>query len=72
MAWEEEGLPGRLVVLQEIPAIAIEVLENRDRAVRLLAWCASELHAGLDIAAIVAPEVVGLQEQEVRNPRSPT
>ena len=63
LAWRASRGVGR-GELDEIPSIAIQVHEHRDRAVWLRAWRPYEGDAGGGHRAIVAPEVVGAQEQE--------
>src|SRR5690554_2819021 len=54
----------RTVVLQQIPKVAVQILEHRHGPVRLLFRLAHEDHAGGDEAVVIAPEVICLQEQE--------
>src|ERR1700688_2199914 len=50
--------------LQQIPFIAVQIFEDRDSAIGFLAGCAAEVHAAGRHPLIVAPEVVGVQEQK--------
>jgi hypothetical protein len=50
--------------LEEIPEVAIEVSEHSDRAVGLLLRLANKDDAPALVQVIVAPEVIGIQEQE--------
>src|SRR5688572_33129789 len=50
--------------LQEVPEVAVEILEDGDGAVLFLFWLAHEDDAFRQIGAVVAPEVVGVQEEE--------
>jgi hypothetical protein len=54
--------------LHQIPQIAVEVLEHGDLAVGLLGRRADEADALGGEVGIVAPEIVGLQEQKTRPP----
>ena len=46
--------------LQQIPLVAVEILEDRDDAVRFFTRRAAELHAAGCHFTIVAPEIVGV------------
>ena len=50
--------------LHQVPGVAVEVLEHGDLAVGLLGRRADEADALGGEVGIVAPEIVGLQEQE--------
>ncbi len=50
--------------LQEIPLVAIEVFEDGDGAVSLLARSFEEADAAGLIGLVVAPEVVGVEEEK--------
>src|SRR4051794_11776709 len=53
----------RVAVFDQVPQRAVEVAEYRHRAVVMHSGRAHELDAGVDQAAVIAREVVGLQEQ---------
>src|SRR5688500_19873776 len=50
--------------LQQIPEVAVQVLEHRHRTVRFDLRLAAELHADRDHAVVVTPEVVGIEKEE--------
>lgn len=54
--------------LQEVPEVAVKILEHGDGAVLFLFWLAHEDDAFRQIGAVVAPEVVGVQEEEYTAP----
>ena len=49
--------------LDQIPAVAVEIREHRDGAIRRLRWLAHEYHTLSTHCVIVAPEVVGAEEE---------
>lgn len=53
-----------LRVLVEIPAVTVNVLKHHDHSVFLLARLLAEVDAFVFHGVVVAPEVVGLQEQK--------
>ena len=55
---------GSLIGLQEIPEIAIKILEHRHSAVRLFLGLPYEHDALCFVGLKVLPEVIGEQEQE--------
>src|SRR5437764_2032760 len=50
--------------LDQVPAIPIEVIEDRNDPIRLLTRLFAEPDASGSIGLIVAPEIVGVQKQE--------
>jgi hypothetical protein len=50
--------------LQQIPAVPVKVREDGDRCIGLLARLFEKLHAARGHGLVVAPEIIGLQEQE--------
>lgn len=56
-------------MLDQIPAVAIEILEHRDDAIGLLGGRADEADALRHHRPIVAPEIVGGEEQQHPSPR---
>jgi hypothetical protein len=50
--------------LEEIPLVAVEVFEDGDGAVGFLAWGLEETDAAGLIGVVIAPEVVGVEEEE--------
>src|SRR3569832_966738 len=50
--------------LYQVPERAVEILEHRHRAVRSLTGLAHEFDAGSLVGVEVAPEIIGVQEQE--------
>src|SRR6185312_16539319 len=57
--------------LDQVPRIAVEILEHRHRAIGLVPWLFAENHAFFQHGAMVAPEIVGLQEEEYAAARLP-
>jgi hypothetical protein len=53
--------PGRL---DQVPTVAVAILEHHHRAVRLPAWLFGEPHAGGGTTGIGGGEVDGVEEQE--------
>ena len=50
--------------LQQVPQIAVQILENRDRSVALDLGLTHEGHAPRKHLLIVAPEIVCIEKQE--------
>jgi hypothetical protein len=50
----------RRLTLNQVPAVATEILENRDDAIGLISWLLNEPHAGCDHARMVAIEIIRL------------
>src|SRR5690606_17527465 len=59
-----KAIRDRSVVLQQVPEIAIQVLEHRYRAVGLLGWRANEVDPGSPVPLIVTPEILRLEEEK--------
>src|ERR1700687_2351204 len=59
-----EEVSKRTLGFDEVEAIPIEILEDSDRAERLLGWGTHERHPALREPFVVAPEVVGFQEHK--------
>src|SRR5258706_14050829 len=57
-------LPARARELNEIPAVAVQVLEDSDQSIGLLTRRPNEPDAALHHLVVVAPEVVGREEEE--------
>ena len=55
---------GSVVRLKEVPFVAVEILEDGDRAVRFMAWRLEEFDVVGEHSRVVAPEVVGMEEEE--------
>lgn len=53
-----------LGVFQQVPQIAVEIFEHRDRAVRFVAGAFSETHASGGEGGMIAREIIGGEEQE--------
>ena len=50
--------------LEQVPSIAVEILEHRDGAVRLVARSFAKLNPTSGHLAVVAQEIVGVKEKE--------
>jgi hypothetical protein len=55
---------GGFARLKEIPLVAVEIFEDGDGAVGLLARSFEELHAGCLHEAIVTPKMIGVKKKE--------
>src|SRR5258705_5076908 len=59
-----KGSPSFLLQLQQIPFVAVQVFENCDRSVRLLARFLAELYISRLHFNVVTPEIVGVEEKK--------
>jgi hypothetical protein len=50
--------------LEQIPLVTVEVLEDGDGSVGLLPWSFKEADAAGLVGLVIAPEVVGVEEEK--------
>jgi hypothetical protein len=50
--------------LEQVPLIAVEIFEDSDGAIRFLARGLEELDVGGEHETIIAPEIIGVKEEE--------
>lgn len=50
----------RRLALNQVPTVAIKVLENRNDAMSLMPWLLNEPHTGRDHARMIAIEIIRL------------
>src|SRR5262245_52050274 len=53
-----------LLGLQQIPHVAVKIFEYCDNAIRFDLGRANELNTSCFVALVIAPEIVGVQEQK--------
>lgn len=54
----------RLIDLQQVPQISIQILEHSDHPIRLLFRLADELDSLRYHLVVIAPEIVGVEEEK--------
>lgn len=55
-----QGFAVRRLALNQVPTVAIKVLEDRDDAMSLMPWLLNEPHTGRDHARMIAIEIIRL------------